>query len=108
MENISYDQLYNALCTILILFGVLVTLDKGVEIIKKWRAPSTDTATKLANDKKRLDMHESAIEKLQKSSEVQCAALLALLDHALHNGSSQQMEKAKEELTDYLKGLISG
>ncbi len=103
MENLTPDRLYNAAYVLIAIFGILVTLDKGLDIIKKWRAPSTDTARKLANDKERLDSHDEAIKRLQASSEVQCAALLALLDHELHNGNAAQMEKAKADLIQYLQ-----
>ena len=103
MEHLTPDQLYTAVYVVIAIFGVLVSLDKGIDIIKKWRAPSADTAKKLANDKNRLDEHDAAIKRLQESSEVQCAALLALLDHQLHNGNAEQMEKAKADIVEYLR-----
>ena len=102
MENLTPDQLLTAVYVILAIFGVLITVDKGIDIIKKWRAPATDTAQKLANDKDRLDNHEQAIQDLQESSRVQCAALVALLDHELHNGNKEQMEGARDDLLKHL------
>ena len=102
MENLTPDQLLTAAYVILAIFGVLITVDKGIDIIKKWRAPATDTAQKLANDKDRLDNHEQAIQDLQESSRVQCAALVALLDHELHNGNKEQMEGARDDLLKHL------
>ena len=107
MERISPEQLMNALVVVLAIFAAIVTIDKVIDIIKKWRAPATDTEKKLANDKTRLDEHDKAIANLQESNQVICSALLALLDHELHNGNADQMQKARDELMSYLQGLIA-
>lgn len=101
MENLTPDQLLNAVYGIVAIFGILITVDKGIDIIKKWKAPATDTAKKLANDKVRLDNHEVEIQELKEGGKLQGAALIALLDHELHNGNSQQMEKARDDLLGY-------
>jgi hypothetical protein len=96
--DLTPDQLLKTVYVIVAVFGVLITVDKGIDIIKKWRAPATDTAQKLANDKGRLDDHEAAIKDLQESGRLQGAALVALLDHELHNGNTKQMEDARDDL----------
>lgn len=107
MEHITPDKLWNAMLVVLALFAAIVTVDKFIDIIKKWRTPTTDTAKKLATDKQRLDDHDKAIEKLQESNQAICSALLALLDHELHNGNADQMQKARDTLMDYLQSLIT-
>lgn len=107
MEHVSPDQLMSAVVVVLAIFAAIVTVDKVIDIVKKWRAPTTDTAKKLATDKQRLDDHDKAIEKLQESHQAICSALLALLDHELHNGNADQMQKARDNLMEYLQGLIS-
>ena len=107
MEHISPEQLMSAVVVVLAIFAAIVTVDKVIDIVKKWRAPTTDTAKKLATDKQRLDDHDKAIEKLQESNQAICSALLALLDHELHNGNADQMQKARDNLMEYLQGLIS-
>ena len=68
---------------------------------------------KLSADKSRLDNHEIAIQGVNSSVamikdglQVTCAGLTAMLDHELHNGNSDQMEKARDNLQAYLNGLI--
>ena len=107
MENLTPDQLTTTVTVLLALFAVLLTVDKVIDVIKKWSAPSSDTAKKLAWDKDRLDEHEASIKMLQESSRVQCSALLALLDHELHNGNADQMEDARKGVLDYLQGLVT-
>lgn len=106
MEHITPEQLMSAIVVVLAIFAAIVTVDKVIDIIKKWRSPTTDTAKKLAADKIRLDNHDSAIAKLQESNQVICTALLAILDHELHNGNSDQMQRARDELMQYLQSLI--
>ena len=65
--------------------------------------------TKLANDKTRLDAHERALAHISETEQSNrdgfaavAGALIAVLDHELHNGNTQQMEKARDELNHYL------
>ena len=106
MGSITPEQLMDTAAVVLILCAALVTVDKVVDIIKKWKAPGLDVSKKLAADKDRLDEHEKEITTLRESSRVQCAALLALLDHELHNGNADQMQKARDNITRYLQGLL--
>lgn len=101
MENLTPDQFLNAIYALVAIFGLLITIDKAIDIIKKWKAPATDTAKKLANDKVRLDNHEAEIQELKEGGRLQGEALIALLDHELHNGNSQQMEAARDALLGY-------
>lgn len=65
--------------------------------------------TKLANDKSRLDAHERTLAHISETEQSNrdgfaavAGALIAVLDHELHNGNTQQMEKARDELNHYL------
>ncbi len=106
MEGITPDQLSIAMGVILSVLGGIITVDKAVDIIKKWRAPSTDTERKLANDKKRLDALEEDVGKTKDCLEPLMNGVCALLDHELHNGNATQMQKARDEIDEYLKGLL--
>lgn len=107
MQNISPEELLNTVYVVLAILAAIVTIDKVIDIIKKWRAPTTDTEKKLANDKKRLDEHDEAINDLRESNQVICSALLAILDHELHNGNGDQMQKARDEMMAYLSKHIA-
>ena len=107
MTGISPSDLMTFVTVALAIFAAIVTVDKVIDIFKKWRSPSADTAKKLAVDKARLDEHEESIHELKEENRVVCAALLALLDHELHNGNADQMERARDDLMKYLQGLIT-
>lgn len=114
METLTLDQLSTTVIVLMAIFAGIITVDKVIDIIKKWRSPSTDTAKKLDNDKTRLDEHQKELERhekeidlLKENGRVQAAALMALLDHELHNGNASQMEKARDDLMKYLQGLMT-
>lgn len=104
MEGITPDQIMSTVTVLLVLLGGIITVDKAIDIIKKWRTPTTDIAQKLAMDKTRLDEHERAIKDMQEGQQVMCSALLALLDHQLHNGNADQMQSARDDILHYLQG----
>lgn len=88
------------LCIVFNIFG------NAIKTFRDLRKPNSDSkddvSTKLHRDKERLDMHTMQIDGLMEYSRVQCAALIALLDHELHNGNADQMQKARDELSKYL------
>ncbi len=93
--------------------AIIATVGKAVDVVRSWLRPaqkkSTDVQACLKNDKSRLDDHDgriSALEKgLQKTQEgqrVTMEGVMALLEHELHNGNSEQMEQASMEIRTYL------
>ena len=107
MSGLTPEQLMTTVYVLLTVFAGIVTVDKVVDIYKKWRSPSTDTAQKLANDKRRLDEHDRAIRNLQESANINLKGTLALLDHELHNGNSEQMQTAHDEIMSYLQSRLT-
>lgn len=108
MEHITPDELMRTIAVILAVFAAVITVDRVIDIVKKWRAPSSDVAKKLDTDKRRLDAHDKAIGDLQNSQQVLCAGIMALLDHELHNGNADQMERARNDIMQYLQTHIGG
>lgn len=107
MQNISPDELLTTAYVVLAIFAAIVTVDKVIDIVKKWRSPTLDTEKKLANDKRRLDEHEESINDLKEGIPFICTALLAILDHGIHNGNLDQMQKARDEMMGYMSKHIA-
>ena len=102
-----------ALAYILAVCVVIATVGKALDVVQAWLRPgqkkSTDVQACLKKDKDRLDDHDgriSALEKgLQKTQEgqrVTMEGVMALLEHELHNGNSQQMEEASRKIQAHL------
>ena len=93
--------------------AIIATVGKAVDVVRSWlrpaRAKSDDVQTCLHNDKERLDAHDSRISDLetglkdtQDGQRVLMQGVMALLEHELHNGNSEQMEQASMEIRTYL------
>lgn len=106
MNGITPDQMMNAVVVILAVFAAIVAVDKFADVIKKWKSPEKDMYEKLRSDKLKLDEHERELIALKDGQQVLCSGIVALLDHQLHNGNTDQMEKARNGINDYLSGLI--
>ena len=83
------------------------------KVMAKLEPRLEDMEKKLTADKNRLDNHEASIRSLNSSidsikdgMQVTADALSAILDHELHNGNSDQMQKARDDLQNYTNGLI--
>lgn len=83
------------------------------KVMAKLEPRLEDMEKKLTADKNRLDNHEASIRSLNSSidsikdgMQVTADALSAILDHELHNGNTDQMQKARDELQKYTNGLI--
>lgn len=100
MEGITPDRLLDAMIVILAIFAAVITIDKVIDIFKKWKRPTSDLSAKITT-------HDEQIASLKEYSRVQCSALIALLDHELHNGNGEQMQKARDDLSIYLQGLLT-
>ncbi len=95
-------------------FRQQLTEDIAMKVMEKLEPRLSGIESKLENDKNRLNNHEDTISTIKKSNklitdglEVTCNALMAVLDHELHNGNADQMQKARDDLQHYTNGLIS-
>lgn len=100
-------QIYTFIVILFLIFGGVITFDKVMDIVNKWKKPGTTTARKLENDYQRLNEHDDAIKKQQECQQLLCAGVMALLDHELHNGNSDQMQKARDAFDHYLQKNFS-
>ena len=98
MESITFDALRTAAVVILLIFGAIATIGKGVDVLrslsKKNREKQSDTEKKLNADKTRLDAHDKSIADLKEGQRCLCEGVQALLEHELHNGNADEMKAA--------------
>lgn len=95
------------------LSGKDLTDEIADKVLAKLEPRFAEIDKKLSSDKNRLDNHEAALKDVGKSNKiirsgmkVTADALAAVLDHELHNGNQDQMQKARDELQAYTNGLI--
>lgn len=113
LEALTHESILTFLIVLIALIWVAERLMSFAERVKKWHRPQEVREETLAsrqeackkkfdNDQKRLDEHDERLDDLEKGQRVLCNGIHALLEHALHNGNSTEMEKASKALFDHL------
>lgn len=102
MENITFDQLRDAVLVFLALCGAIAAVGKAIDVVKGWRRPQSTLQAEVAAYKRRLDQHDQELEDLRDGQRVTCTALKALLGHELHNGNGDEMQAASRALDAWL------
>jgi len=132
IEGITPQALWTALYVLVAVCGLIVLWDKvravfaGVrerkqakrpeladeisdKVLKKLEPRFADIDRKFANDKATIDRQARQIEALtgradgnDEGIKALSRGVLALLNHALHNGNNDEMEEAKRVMDNYL------
>lgn len=81
----------------------------SAKVLEKLEPRFRDIDQKLSNDKATIDSHTRQIESLAKRADGTDTGIkainrgvLALLNHALHNGNTDELENAQKGINDYL------
>ncbi len=129
IEGVTPSALWNAIYVFLAVLGVVIVLDKVNDIVAKHKKRKRDLLQeqqapvenldgrlqkiekrldsideKLSSDKRRLEALERQQDDADAGFRALCKATLAMLNHELHNGNTDEMEAAQKTLTDYLIG----
>lgn len=113
VQALSGGNISTFMVVLVALMGLFVLAGNVVDAARKMRKPrerkEEDLQThqeacgkKFAADKRVLDDHDQRIEMLEEGQCVMCAALHELLEHELHNGNADKMQRASSDLFDYL------
>ena len=100
MAELTSAQITSTIIVLAAIFSALITIDKVVDVIKKWRQPAVTIQDKLAADKNRLEIHEKQILALTKMVNALCKAEVAHLTHELTGGNTDKLQEALTSLTD--------
>ncbi len=86
--------------------GLYVLVGNVIKTTREIRKPHGDTSKELKELKITVDTHTAEIDNIREMNRVQCQATKALLNHAIHNGNTGEMEEAAEALDKYLMKKI--
>lgn len=100
MIEITPEQIRTTLIVISAVIAAFITIDKAIDLIKKWRQPSVNVQEKLAADKVRLENHENQILDLTKMVNALCKAEVAHLTHELTGQGTEKLQEALTLLTN--------
>lgn len=109
----SFEDIKNLMNIFLSGCGGIITIAAAVKIvtdaIKKFKEPEMTQDSKIKELEKKIQLHDeylandkAKIESIAAGNKVTQQAILALLNHAINGDSKDQLEKAKNGLTDYL------
>lgn len=120
IEGFTPDMLWTFCIVLVGLAAIVVLFAKVADIIrdtrKRHQAPSDGVESrleaielrlgeidkKLDRDKRRLDEMEKGAQDSQDGFKVVCTAVLALLNHEIHNGNTDEMLDAQKGIQEYL------
>ena len=100
MVELSYAQITSFIIVLSAIIAGVLTIDKVIDLIKKWRQPAINIQEKLAADKTRLEIHEKQILDLTKMVNALCKAEVAHLTHELTGGGTEKLQDALTTLTN--------
>lgn len=102
MKDLTPDAIITFLWVLAALVAFTLALWSLADKVKNAHKPAENAAEwrrsvdeKLSNDKERIDG-------LEEGQRAICRGVLALLNHELHNGNSDEMEKAQAGINNYL------
>lgn len=100
----TFDSIKNFFVVLLALCGAISVVGGAINLILNWKKGS-----KIAKHVIILQNHERRIKKLEDDSEGQesftkvlCNSVLALVSHEINGNSHDKLEKAQEELQEFL------
>ena len=100
----TFDSIKTFFVVLLALCGAISVIGGAINLIMNWKKES-----KITRHDKTLQDHETRIKKLENDSEGQesfskvlCNSVLALVSHEINGNSHDKLEKAQEELQEFL------
>lgn len=132
IEGITPDALWTFLTVAVGICALIILGDKVITVFRNWQKRRQEPEDKLAeeisakvlekleprfqgidqklsNDKALIDNHTRQIESLVKRADSTDSGIkainrgvLALLNHALHNGNTSELEEAQKDINNYL------
>lgn len=110
---LPYEAIATFFAVLLGVFGVIITVDKVVDVFKKWRKPKESEQDALKtkqleckrlfeSDLKRIEALEKASDAQRETDRVMLTALRAILSHEINGNSIERMKEANEAIDQML------
>lgn len=107
LDPAEFLALISTVCALIISISAAFRI--VVDAIKKLRAPEQTQDSRLKLIEERLDLFETyflndkkRIDAIENGNRVTQQAILALLSHAINGDNQEQLEKARNNLNEYL------
>lgn len=73
-----------------------------ISIIKWWKQPDKDRDTMLKEHEKKLESDHKRLNELEESNKIMMQSMLAIMSHLIDGNHTDQLQKARDDLQDYL------
>lgn len=110
VDALTGGGLLAALVAVVALMELIILTGKAADTMRSLRGPrrAADARVEAVSaaqreDRARLDRHEAELTGLREGQRQLCQGVQALLEHALHNGNSDEMDKASREIQEWLR-----
>lgn len=100
----AYTDIQTFIMVLFALFAAIITIDKVVDIYKKYKAPGVNMEEEIQQIKEHLDNDNKRINALEESSKLTLRGINALIEFDISGESDdkQKLEAVKDDITDFL------
>ena len=102
MENLTLTQIKDFAIVFLAILAFIVLLGNVIKTVKGWLQPGMSEKEWKAEVDRKLGSDNERIKSLEEGNKVICKALMAMLSHEINGNSNDKLQKALEELNNYL------
>jgi len=102
LDELTALQVRDFAIVAIAIMGFLVLLGNVIKTIKAWREPGMSEAEWRRDVDEKLDRDNRRIASLEDGNKAICKALMALLSHEINGNSTDKLQKALSDLSDYL------
>ena len=88
------------------ILGLFILIGNTVKTWREIRGPEKTVKDSVAEIQTRISEHDAEIKEMHEGLRYMCEASRALLNHAIHNGNTSEMENASKDLDKYLTKRI--
>lgn len=93
-------QIFLAMCGAIITIGGAWSVIRGMK--EKMQAPDTERDVQIKKHAEQLDNDNKRLKELEEGNRVLMQSMLALMSHELDGNHTEQLQKAKNGLEEYL------
>ena len=102
MESLSLVQIRDFVIVLLAVLAFIVLVGNVVKTIKEWRTPGLSVARWRTEMDESMKDNTDRIKKVEDGNKVIMKALIAMMKHELNGNSVDKLQKAMDELNEYL------
>lgn len=110
---VNRGTIVTVLVFLLALLGIFLAVGQAIKLWRELKKPKGDeektfgkhvaeSEERFQRGERKMDQNTQDIKDLKEGQRVTCVAIMALLNHSLHNGNDKEMLEASDGLNKYL------